>query len=204
MTGVQTCALPILSHYQRAKELFELLGDTIGITIALNNHGLALRRDKSGDAEEVAVRRASAGALLSEALTLRRSLNDRRGLAETLNNLGVLSYELENYPGAWDYYLEALKYEQQIDNRHGVGVALANLGEVAGILGNACQGARLLTAAERVLTEVGSPNLEEARKMMDDACTVAAWSASEISGHRESLRALSVSECCDWALGPMS
>src|SRR5262249_42468494 len=151
-------------------------GDEIGTAITLNNRGLALRRDRSGTEEEIAARRGSAGEYLSEALKLRRALNDRRGVAGTLNKLGVLSFETDDYESSWYFYLEALKFERYIDNRHGIGVALANLGEVAGLLGEGETGARLLTAAERVLVEVGSPNLEEARKMMDEACAKAGWS----------------------------
>lgn len=189
-----------VSHYLRARELFRQAGDRIGVAIALNNLGLAERRDRSGSPEEVAARQARAGDYLNEALELRRALDDRRGLAETLNNLGVLAFELGQFDDARNRYLEAMGCERQIGNLYGAGVALANLGEVAGIQGRSGEGARLLAAAERALTEVGSPVAENVREMLEAAGAAAGWSAGDLREQRAMLQRVSVAECCDWAL----
>jgi hypothetical protein len=97
----------------------------------------------------------------------------------------------------------ALTYERQIDNRHGIGVSLFNLGEVADILGNRGQGIHLLLASERALLEVGSPFTESIRQMLEAQSVAAGWDASQLAEGRASLQTLTV-ECCDWALTPVS
>jgi predicted ATPase/class 3 adenylate cyclase len=189
-----------LSHFERARELFHVAGDRIGVAIALNNLGLAERRDRSGSPEEIAARQERARDYLNEALELRRALDDRRGLAEALNNLGVLAFELGRFDDARLRYLEALRWERQVGNLHGVGVALANLGEVAGIQGSPGEGVRLLAAAERALTEVGSPVAATVREMLEAAGAAAGWSAGALQEQRSMLQRVSIADCCDWAL----
>jgi tetratricopeptide (TPR) repeat protein len=159
-----------------------------------------LRRDFSGSPEELAERRNRAGILLHEALKLRRELDDRRGLAETLNNLGVLFFEMEDLGGAWRWYREALEYERQLDHLHGIGVALANLGEAAGDLGAAELGASLLAASVVTLAEAGSPVIEDVGKMLDEMASRAGWSASDLNERLERSKAMETNERCDCAM----
>ncbi len=189
-----------LHHYERAQQLFQAAGDAIGVAIAMNNRGLAERRDQSGSSAEVAARRERAGEHLHSALQLRRRLDDRRGLAETLNNLGVLAFEWGEFDRAWAHYQEALTFERQVGNRLGIGVAMANLGEVAGILGRATEGARLLAASERVLQELGSSDTPWVRGELEKLAPVAGWSIENLREIRTGLHALSIEECCDWAM----
>jgi predicted ATPase len=189
-----------IAHYTRAQELFAEAGHRTGVAIALNNTGLVLRRDTAGAEAEVAERRTASKARFQESLDIRRTLGDRRGLAETLNNLGVLSYEMKQYPEAWRYYFEALSYEREIDHRHGIALVLANLGEVAGDLGQPATGARLLLASEGVFTEVGSPLVKEVRGMLDAVAAQSGESVSEIEGLRAQVRGMTVGEACEWAL----
>lgn len=188
------------SHYEQARQLFEKVGDRIGIANSLNNLGLVERRDLTGTTEDISKRRERAAAHLDQALDLRRALGDRRGLAETLNNLGVLAFELHEYDKAWAFYEEALQNELEIDNRHGVGVALANLGEVAGQLGRLHVGIRLLAAAENVLTELGSPLAGSVREMLEASASGVQMTDVEIENMRAKARTMSVSQTYMWSL----
>jgi predicted ATPase/class 3 adenylate cyclase len=189
-----------LTHYRTAGELFRQAGNRVGVAIALNNQGLAERRNAAGTPEEIAERRARAGEQLDAALGLRRELDDRRGLAETHNNLGVLAFELDHFDEAGEHYLHALGYERQIGNLHGMGVALANLGEVRPIQERPVEALRLLAAAELVLAEVGSPLAGGVREMLEELAGRLDVPPDDLQAQRIALQALSISECCDWAL----
>ncbi len=184
-------------RFGRACEAFELVGDRIGIAIALNNRGL-MERGRTGDTPDTLDRqRQLADSLLQQSLALRRELGDLRGIAETLTNLGVLAFEREQFPQAWDFYREALSYEQRIGNFQGVGAALANLGEVAGRLGEAERGAILLTVAERTVVDVGSPLVEPVSAMLDEAAQGAGWTAAELASRRAWARSGSLHDSWD-------
>src|SRR5205807_2328582 len=106
-----------LSHFERASAPVEA-------AILYNNLGLVERRDPAGD-------RTAALRHLTAALHLRRSKGDRRGLAETLTNLGVLAFEQGDMDAAWQWYTEAAQYERELPHTFGEARALSNLGEVA-------------------------------------------------------------------------
>ena len=74
------------------------------------------------------------------------------------------------------------------------------MGEAAGELGRADIGARLLVAAESVLTEAGSPSVKDARAMLDTAALAAGWSASELEERRAQASGLNADQTCEWAL----
>jgi hypothetical protein len=193
-----------VERFGRAQSLFEAAGDTIGVAIALNNQGIALRRDRSGTSADLHARQHRAEVQLTEALRLRRTLGDQRGLAETLINLGVLAFERGEFVDSWTRYREALTYERLLDNRNGIGVALANLGEVAGIQGDPALGARLLIAAETVLADIGSPLASDVQAMREALDVTAAWGAAEVAAARQTLKPMDPDARCDWALSESS
>lgn len=183
-------------HLTQAQQLFTQLGDQIGVAIALNNHALALRRDTAP--QGLATRREKAEQLLTEALRLRRALEDRRGLAETLNNLGVLAFEQERYAVSWDYYREALTFELELHNRRGIGVTLANLGEVAALLNQPEQGVRLLITAVQILEEAASPHASGVAGMLATQRDEVGWSSEQVTHAQNELQDLPISERCHW------
>jgi tetratricopeptide (TPR) repeat protein len=160
-------------RFARALEQFEKAQQSIEIAIVQNNLGLMERRDQSGGQMERKARLHRAEAHLQEALRLRRALEDRRGLAETLNNLGVLAFERGEMERAKRFYREALACEQELRNTFGVARSLLNLGEVAQEQNKALRAARLFFASEQFLVEAQSPLqaavAEMARKAAEDA-----------------------------------
>jgi len=105
---------------------------------------------------------------LERALDIRRQTGDRLGEAETLNNLGVVAYEMEDYSDAWTHYRDALAIERSLRRTTGVGTTLANMGEVAGVLGDMVLALRLTALSERVLDDVQSPLAGAVRSMFLD------------------------------------
>jgi predicted ATPase len=74
---------------------------------------------------------ARAEALLGEALELRRAIGDRRGQAQTLNNLANLAFARNDLDAARALYEESLALDRLNGFTYGVAVVLANLGLVA-------------------------------------------------------------------------
>ena len=136
-------------HYQRALELATTAKRPILEGIVRNNLGLLEHRAPDGNREQ-------AQEHLRQALTLRRAHNDRRGQAETLNNLGLLAFESRDWEAAWNYYAEALQQEQELRHIFGVAYVLSNMGETAGEKGETERACRLFAVSERLLLDVNS------------------------------------------------
>jgi predicted ATPase/DNA-binding SARP family transcriptional activator len=189
-------------RFARALKQFTREQNTVEMAVVQNNLGLVERRDRSGSAVEMAARREKAEQHLQEALRLRRSLDDRRGLAETLNNLGVLAQERDDLAVAWDYYIEALTYEQEVRNTLGAALLLANLGEVAQTQGDSKRAYRLLAVSERLLEAVQSP-LEPVAvvgEMLRKAAVEAGFGPEALVTLRTRTERLSSEECVAFAL----
>ena len=73
----------------------------------------------------------AAQVLQEKALALRRTLSDRRGIAGSLNNLGVIAVETGNSAAARAHYEESLALFQELGNRATQGYVLNNLANVA-------------------------------------------------------------------------
>jgi tetratricopeptide (TPR) repeat protein len=69
--------------------------------------------------------------LLLEALTIRRELGSKDGIAILLNDLGELARELKNYDEAEQYFLEALDLDAQSDRKERIATRCGNLGLLA-------------------------------------------------------------------------
>lgn len=144
-------------RFARALEEFTRAGLTVEVANLRTNLGVAERRDRSGTAAEREERLRAAKEHLEEALRLRRELQDCRGLAETLNSLGALAFEMGDLGRAEEFYREALACEQELKNTLEVALLLSNLGEVADRCGDALEAVRLFLSSERLLAEVRSP-----------------------------------------------
>jgi CHAT domain-containing protein/Tfp pilus assembly protein PilF len=70
-----------------------------------------------------------------QALKLYQEIEDRAGIANSLNNLGIVSRRLGNYEQAIDYYQRSLAIAEEIGDRAGIASSLNNLGVVSKNLG---------------------------------------------------------------------
>ncbi len=138
------------AYFASALDLLHSPQEDTEIGNIYNTFGVLERRDPQGNGEE-------AQKHLQAAMQIRRRQGDRRGLAETLNNLGVLAYEQQNWPQAWDNYAEALKHEQEIGNMQGIARTLFNLAEVAEERAETERALRLAAGAETLMERVKSP-----------------------------------------------
>jgi CHAT domain-containing protein/Tfp pilus assembly protein PilF len=77
--------------------------------------------------------------IYQQALTVYQEIGDRRNIAVTLNQMGLIYNSLGQYLQAHDVLQQALELHQQTGNTAGAGVTLANLGLVLSHLGQYAQ-----------------------------------------------------------------
>lgn len=70
------------------------------------------------------------------ALELAEEINDQKGRAASLNNVGVFYRNTGNYDKALEYFIIALKIEESIDHKEGMVNALSNIGNIYSLKGN--------------------------------------------------------------------
>jgi len=66
----------------------------------------------------------------SHALLAAEKLEWKKGIASSLNQLGIYSTIKADYPSALDYYLKALKVDEELKDKIGMGKVLGNIGSV--------------------------------------------------------------------------
>lgn len=164
------------SRFSIALEIFQSIGDGVGKALALNNLGLVEYADEQGDA-------AQAEHYWRQALETHRILNDKRGIAQTLTNLGALALEQGKADEAWTACLEALGCEREMRHAFGVARTLSNLGEVAEMKQEAKRAQRLYGAAQCLFNQVGSPYEQYAADLLSrlEGKIDVEWSAQELS-----------------------
>lgn len=74
---------------------------------------------------------ARARTLHEKSLTLRRELDDRKGIALALNSLGNVAREQSDFARATTYYEESLTIHRELNDIQGCAATLGNLGSVA-------------------------------------------------------------------------
>ncbi len=100
----------------------------------------------AGNLAYVQVDYEAARHLYTEALTIRQSLDDPRGVAISLSNLGLVATSQGEYETAQSLYEQSLSIRRGLQDRRGIAQSLNNLGMLATERGN-------YAVAERVLTE---------------------------------------------------
>ena len=111
-------------YFQQALAEFDRVKDRTESANIRNNLGLLERRDENGSNQEAEVHH-------KEALRLYRLLGDKRGMMETLNNLGVLAEKNNNMEEAWEYYTETLHLSHDLRYTLGIAICFYNLAEIA-------------------------------------------------------------------------
>jgi tetratricopeptide (TPR) repeat protein len=93
---------------------------------------------------------------LAEALSLYRDVGDVGGVAELLNEMGVLYRSRGDLPRAEDYHREALRMAREIASPMDEGVALAGLGRCSLSEGHITEGGTWLRQAQIVFERLGT------------------------------------------------
>lgn len=108
-------------------------------TLALGSQSRSLARAQAlagaGRLAYAQANHASAIALAQQGLELYRELGDQRGMAATLNNLGVFTVDQGDLERAKSIYTESLELYRAIGDEWGIAAALNNLGIVLRLQG---------------------------------------------------------------------
>jgi tetratricopeptide (TPR) repeat protein len=139
--------LAALDFYREALALYRAQDDLYGQLRCLNNIGLALH--EAGRSEEALPYLETGLALAGNMHQIMRS---NLGV-----NRGVVLHELKDYVAAQSCFEDALQAAREIGDRSTEGLALGNLGDLAGLRQEWELARRCLSQALGVAREVGSP-----------------------------------------------
>jgi non-specific serine/threonine protein kinase len=137
----------------------------------------------------------NAKTLFEESLCLRRELGDRRGIAVTLGNLGLVAREQGDASSARLLHEQGLAIFREIGNRRGVAVALGNLGNVSHDLGDRAVAQASYEEALAICRELGD------RQQMAPCLLDLGIVAAEIGDHATAANRLSESLRMFWDQG---
>ncbi len=137
-------------HFTQSQAQFARAGEPLGEAVGRNNLALIEMQDPGGDLELAARHFQSALALFSTS-------SDLSGMASVHNNLGAITFQTGNLPGARVHYAEALQLERTLGNRLGIARSLTNIGEVDVSEGELERAAKLFMAALILFEAAGSP-----------------------------------------------
>ena len=85
-------------------------------------------------------------------------------MATSLHELGRLAQAQGDYPEAHRLYQESLDIAQQLGDRAGVAISLAQLALLEEREGNVGRALELIGEAEAIFTKLGSPYAKQARR----------------------------------------
>jgi len=63
-----------------------------------------------------------------KSLAIREEINDKKGIGKSLNNIGLIYYELKNYPLAQKFLLKGLAIREELKDSVGIAGSLNNIG----------------------------------------------------------------------------
>jgi serine phosphatase RsbU (regulator of sigma subunit)/Tfp pilus assembly protein PilF len=91
-----------------------------------------------------------------EALKLAEKLNFEKGIATSLNNIGVFYRKNGKYDIALSYYIKSLKIHEKINNKEGVAFSLSNIGTIHSLTGDYEKALKYFHRALSIFEELGS------------------------------------------------
>jgi tetratricopeptide (TPR) repeat protein len=104
---------------ERARKLFEKIGDRGGLSDVMNDFGL-LHEGRGAYARALAD--------YQDALKIRRGMGDERLLAQSYDNVGYIYYLQGEYDNAVVYWKQALDLRRKIGEKNGIVLSIQNMG----------------------------------------------------------------------------
>lgn len=140
-----------IASHEIGAEAARICGNPLGEARMRTGLGVALR--DAGRYEESLV-------ALDQALALRREIEDRRGEALVLHNVGLVYRQQEDLHRAGDLFRTALVIREEVSDTRGVAREHSVIGEVESLLGHDENAIRHLTKAMRMITGKADLNSE--------------------------------------------
>jgi tetratricopeptide (TPR) repeat protein len=130
-----------LMYYERALEVARRLGLQQEIADNISNMGViyknqALRLQQAGDSTQAKQKLMAAEKCYLEARDIDRKTQNQKGLADDLNNLGIVYRHMQDRSKAIGAYQESMKVAEKIGSFDLMGKAEMNIGLIHGDSGN--------------------------------------------------------------------
>jgi len=124
-----------IEYYFKSLKIDKELNSKHGIGATLSNIGLVYMDlgDSALDAgnKTLSVEKyEKAINFFRQSLKIQEEIENKRGIAIALNNLGTAYQSLENYSESMDFYKKSLKIREEMDNEKEVAASLLNIGGV--------------------------------------------------------------------------
>jgi predicted ATPase/class 3 adenylate cyclase len=165
-----------IASLTEAQAMFEELGVARGLADCLWLQAIVARLE--GDNE-------SARALAEKSLRMHREAGDRFGVSDALHVFGRIAVAQGDLDNGKQSFLEALSYDESIENRTGMGIVLDNLATLSSMRGNHLVAVRLAAASEAIKEAAGGhappPFIDlpdpraTAREVLGESAVRAAW-----------------------------
>jgi predicted ATPase/class 3 adenylate cyclase len=194
MVGIATLAQ---GDYETAKRLFQESLQLSGQTG--NKRRMAIALNSIGEVARCQGDYAAARTAYEDSLALKREVGDRSGITVSVGNLGHVALHQGDCRAAAVLFKEALTGARELAHKVGIAEYLAGLGGVAAAEGRCARGARLLAAADSLLSLLGallepSDRLEyersvaAARTGLSDEVFRTAWDEGRVMGLDQAIR----------------
>jgi len=136
-----------LDYYTRALDIYEQIGEQIGIAGALANVGTVY--DIQGDypkALDYYIRN----------LEINEQIGNQIGTANTLSNIGAIYENQGDYSKALDYFIQGLEVNEQVGDQHVTAMLIGNIGAIYMHQGNFLKALDYQTQSLEINKQIGN------------------------------------------------
>ena len=101
-------------------------------------------------------------------VSIREEVSDRAGVAQTLNNIGLVYHNLGQREQALDYYQRTLPIREEVGDRYGESVTRYNIAKIHRAQGCLTEAVIELRRAVTLAEQVSSPHQDSFRKELTE------------------------------------
>jgi tetratricopeptide (TPR) repeat protein len=164
-----------IEYYRRCIHIQQKQGNKGLEAYAIDNIGGAHKKiaEKYAQKKEsnslVVLRTDSALFYFNMSLKIRKAIDDKKGIANTLNNIGELYQTIGKYEDAEAHLNEALIIRKQLNNKNDIAFSLTNLAALNYRLGKIDLAKKYADEALAIATELGFPeNIKRITKLLNE------------------------------------
>jgi tetratricopeptide (TPR) repeat protein len=164
-----------IEYYRRCIHIQQKQGNKGLEAYAIDNIGVAHKKiaEKYALKKEsnplVVLRTDSALFYFNMSLKMRQAIDDKKGIANTLNNIGEVYQAIGKFEEAEAHLNEALIIRKQLNNKNDIASSLTNLAALNYRLGNTGLAKKFADEALQIATELGFPeNIKRITKLLNE------------------------------------
>jgi tetratricopeptide (TPR) repeat protein len=162
-------------YYRKSLAIQKKQGNQELAAYAIDNIGVAQRKiaEKYLGKNEfnglIALRMDSALFYFESSLKIRETINDQRGISNSLNNIGEVYQSIDKHTEADLYLNKALAIRRQLNNKKDIAFSLTNLANLNYKIGKVELAKKYADEALQIATELGFPeNIKRITKLLNE------------------------------------